>query len=109
MRLSILLAFIVLLAACSDKPLRERKAYWEHALAVNVPPGTSRQEASRWLSSQGAIPFDDKRLHALSARVEEVPDRWTLVCDHWIITVNVFFDDADRSERNEVQSYGYCL
>jgi hypothetical protein len=111
MRLTAPLALLVLLAACSTEGrLHERKAYWEQALAVNVPTGTTRQEASRWLSSQGVTPLEDRRQqHVLSAKVEELPDKFSLVCSYWSITVNVFFDDADRSVRNQVDTLGTCL
>jgi hypothetical protein len=83
MRLSALLASFVLLAACSSEGrLHERKDYWQHALAVNVPPGTPQQEAYHWLSSQGVTPLEDKPKHTLSAKVEEVPDKFSFVCSH---------------------------
>ena len=110
MRVSALFASFALLAArSSEGRLHERKVYWEQALAVNVPPGTSWREAYSWLSSKGITPLEDKPKHTLSAKVEEVPDRFSFVCSHWDILVNVFFDNADRSVRNQVETLGICL
>ena len=111
MRLSALFISVVLLVACSGgAQVHERKAYWEQAVSANIRPGTSRQEASRWLSSRGATPYEEKRSpHILSAKVEEIPTRYSLVCSYWSIMVHVFFDDADRAVRNEVDASGTCL
>ena len=122
MRFSGVLVSLVLLVACSAQPhLRKEKAHWEQLLSDNVPPGTTREQFIRWLSSQGITPTKEidssERItpqpathpHEVSAKVEDVTDRFSLVCSYWIIRVRVFFDDVDRSVRNEVETVGTCL
>jgi hypothetical protein len=112
MRLIAFVHGIGLVSSCSNsnEHVQERKEFWEHALARDIPPGTAHDKVLQWASSHGTHTVETSDHRRIIAELEVIPvTGFKFPCGSWNIQAMVEFGNSSESNRNEVIAVGTCL